>query len=69
MSLQNTFFFLEKLIKLDCLPKHKRVVYMNGKNKVDMILEIRSRILNHSNIKDVAVAEQLARQWVGNLDK
>ncbi len=42
---------------------------MNGKDKLDMILEIRSRILNHSNIKDVAVAEQLARQWVGNLDK
>ncbi len=38
---------------------------MNPKDKWEKIMEIRSRILDNSNIKDVAMAEEIARRWVG----
>jgi len=41
----------------------------NPKDRLELIMEIRSKILDHSGIKDVAVAEQIARQWVSNLHR
>lgn len=38
---------------------------MNPKAKVDLIMEIRSRILDSTNIKDIEHAEEIARRWVG----
>lgn len=38
---------------------------MNPKDKVDLIMEIRSKILDNSSIKDITHAEEIARRWVG----
>ncbi len=37
----------------------------NPKDKWERIMEIRTRILDNSNIKDVQQAEEIARRWVG----
>ena len=37
---------------------------MSAEDKVSRIMEIRSRILDNSNIKDVEQAEEIARRWV-----
>ena len=38
---------------------------MNAKDKLDLIMQIRSRILNTTSIKDAEYAEEIARRWVG----
>jgi hypothetical protein len=38
---------------------------MNPKAKVDLIMEIRSRILDNTHVKDISRAEEIARRWVG----
>ena len=38
---------------------------MDSKDKVDLIMEIRSKILDNTEIKDVTHAEEIARRWVG----
>jgi len=37
---------------------------MKVKDKFDLLMEIRARILDNSNIKDVEQAEEIARRWV-----
>lgn len=37
---------------------------MKAKDKFDRLMEIRTRILDNSNIKDVEQAEEIARRWV-----
>ena len=38
---------------------------MDAKNKLDLIMQIRSRILDTTSIKDIGYAEEIARRWVG----
>ena len=40
---------------------------MNAKEKLDLIMQIRSKILDTTNIKDIQYAEEIARRWVGRL--
>ena len=37
---------------------------MKAKDKFDLLMQIRTRILDNSNIKDVEQAEEIARRWV-----
>ncbi len=37
---------------------------MKAKDKFDRLMEIRTRILDNSNITDVEQAEEIARRWV-----
>ena len=37
---------------------------MNPKQKIDLIMDIRSRILDNTNIKDKSFAEEIARRWL-----
>ena len=41
---------------------------MGPKDKLDRIMEIRTRILDNSNIKDVEQAEEIARRWAGRFN-
>ncbi len=38
---------------------------MNAKDKVDLIMEIRSRLLDSSAVTSIEHAEEIARRWVG----
>lgn len=38
---------------------------MNPKNKINLIMEIRSKILDNTSIKNTDYAEEIARRWVG----
>ncbi len=38
---------------------------MDAKDKVDLIMEIRSRLLDSSTITSIEHAEEVARRWVG----
>lgn len=38
---------------------------MNPKEKVDLIMEIRSRLLDSSSVNSIEHAEEIARRWVG----